>query len=364
MNKLDPRVDANPTTETTGQTSTLPSRGVGSGSEGFRDPTIHHDDRHFGEDAALAGSIGGAAYETDKHHKHDKDLTQAERDAKREHKHELKEEKREHKDHHLGRDAAVAGGVGGAAYEADKHHRKNQLNDPNTLGNTRDSTITGQPTTTSGATTTAGPHSSNLANKADPTVDSDRSKDHHYGRDAAIAGGVGGAAYEADKHHKHDKDLTQAERDTKKEHKHELKEEKKDHKGGLFGFLRMFPSISSAHLRFQLTTYQTETRTRNTPQKKRLSLTAKSANTIPTRNEMQPLEVQLEREREHYTSPTSIDMLVRQQIPTSHFQPHQETTVSVPEPELRMLLPVITRPLVTTTAEMQHSEPVPSAQQV
>jgi hypothetical protein len=46
------------------------------------------------------------------HHKHDKDLTQAERDAKKEHKHELKQEK---KDHHYGRDAAVAGGVGGLA---------------------------------------------------------------------------------------------------------------------------------------------------------------------------------------------------------------------------------------------------------
>jgi hypothetical protein len=46
------------------------------------------------------------------HHKHDKDLTQAERDAKKEHKHELKQEK---KDHHYGRDAAVAGGAGGLA---------------------------------------------------------------------------------------------------------------------------------------------------------------------------------------------------------------------------------------------------------
>ncbi|KAM0320486.1 hypothetical protein ACHAO8_000498 [Botrytis cinerea] len=54
-----------------------------------------------------------------------------------------------------------------------------------------------------GHNTTAGPHSSNLANKTDPRVDSDLSKqhDHHYGRDAAVAGAVGGAAYEANKHH-------------------------------------------------------------------------------------------------------------------------------------------------------------------
>ncbi|KAG0648880.1 hypothetical protein D0Z07_4630 [Hyphodiscus hymeniophilus] len=132
---------------------------------------------------------------------------------------------------HLGRDATV-GAVGGAgAYEAGKHHH---------------GTDTGVGGTSS--STTAGPHSSNVANKADPTVDSDRSKDHHYGRDAGIAGGVGGAAYEADKYQqKHDKDLTHAEREAKKEHKHELKEEKREHKeekhqhkeskGGLLSFL-------------------------------------------------------------------------------------------------------------------------------
>ncbi|QSZ30726.1 hypothetical protein DSL72_000284 [Monilinia vaccinii-corymbosi] len=54
-----------------------------------------------------------------------------------------------------------------------------------------------------GHNTTAGPHSSNLANKADPRVDSDLSKqqNHHYGRDATLVGGAGAAAYEADKHH-------------------------------------------------------------------------------------------------------------------------------------------------------------------
>jgi len=250
MNKLDPRVDANPSAAaTTGQTSTLPTRGADPVPETKTDQKSHH----LGRNAAVAGVVGGAAYEADKHYKHDKDLTQAERDAKREHKHELKEEKRENKDHHYGRDAAVAGGVGGAAYEADKHHRKNELREPNTLSNIGNPAVTGQPTTT----TTAGPHSSGIANKADPTADSDHPKEHHYGRDAAIAGGVGGVAYEADKHHKHDKDLTQSERDAKKEHKHELKEEKKEHKenkGGLLGFLRKHPSITRLWLPSLLTT--------------------------------------------------------------------------------------------------------------
>lgn len=100
-----------------------------------------------------------------------------------------------------------------------------------------------------GNTTATGPHSSNLAH----TTDADRSKDHHYGKDAAVAGGVGGAAYEADKHHKHDKDLTAAEREQKREHKHELKEEKREHKeskGGLLSFLRKLSlHILICHLR-------------------------------------------------------------------------------------------------------------------
>jgi hypothetical protein len=81
-----------------------------------------------------------------------------------------------------GHDAAAVGALGGAgAYEAGKHHHGTESG----VGGTS-------------ATTTAGPHSSNLANKADPTVDSDRSKDHHYARDAGVAGGVGAGAYEAE----------------------------------------------------------------------------------------------------------------------------------------------------------------------
>ncbi len=82
---------------------------------------------------------------------------------------------------HSDRDAAAVGVLGGAgAYEGEKHHSG----------------------TDSGfgvsSTNTTGPHSSNLANKVDPQVESDRSKDHHYGRDAGIADGVGAAAYEVE----------------------------------------------------------------------------------------------------------------------------------------------------------------------
>lgn len=199
MNKLDPRVDAKK--ETTGS-STLPTHQSGlTGSSAHTSDPSHH------------GTTG----------------------------------------HHTGRDAAVAGGIGGAAYEAGKHHHNDQ-----SLGDPSHSSITGDTSTR----TTAGPHSSNMANRADPLVDSDRSKDHYYGRDAAVAGGVGTAAYGADKHH-HDKNLEkrehkhekELEKEAKKEHKQELKHEKelekeakkehKDSKGGLLSFLRKFPPIPS-----------------------------------------------------------------------------------------------------------------------
>ena len=77
-------------------------------------------------------------------------------------------------------------------------------------------TATGQSTAAT-TTTTSGASSS--------IPDTNTSKDHHYGKDALVAGGVGRAAYEVEKHHKHDRDLTQAEKDAKKEHKHDVKEE-------------------------------------------------------------------------------------------------------------------------------------------
>lgn len=66
---------------------------------------------------------------------------------------------------------------------------------------------------------------------------------HHYGRDGAGAATVGGALYEADKHHEHDKDLTTADREEKRELKHEEEEARRENKeekkhGGLLSFLR------------------------------------------------------------------------------------------------------------------------------
>lgn len=106
--------------------------------------------------------------------------------------------------HHYGRDAALAGGAGGVglgAYEAEKRHHS-QLS-----GN-------------AGAPLTNEPEYSNpySASKLNPHVDhlskgvqgNSRPSEHHHGRDAALAGGLGAAlagglgagAYEADKHHR------------------------------------------------------------------------------------------------------------------------------------------------------------------
>ncbi|KAL9127515.1 MAG: hypothetical protein Q9217_003625 [Psora testacea] len=110
--------------------------------------------------------------------------------------------------HHTDRDTGVEGAtVGGATgNEASRHHGQT----------TQSSTV---PMTGGGSSTAAGPHSSNLANKVDPRVDSDMdgsrglgsggtgygqgpktdSSDHHR-RDAGLAGAGGVGAYEVDKH--------------------------------------------------------------------------------------------------------------------------------------------------------------------
>lgn len=146
-----------------------------------------------------------------------------------------------HKDHHLGRDAAGAGVVGGAAYEAEKHHHNKSTHDPSHSSTTGTSTYpsTGIHDSSRTTGTSAYPASGTTSATHDNST-----KDHHYGRDAAGAGVVGTGAYEAEKHHKHDKDLTAVEKEAKKEHKHEEKlekkhekEEKKSSSGGFLSFL-------------------------------------------------------------------------------------------------------------------------------
>ncbi|KAB8300047.1 hypothetical protein EYC80_000285 [Monilinia laxa] len=147
------------------------------------DPRVDSDlskqqNHHYGRDAAVAGGLGGTAYEANKHHHNSANTASGPHSSNLENKVDPRVDSDRSRDqHHYGRDAALAGGAATAAYEADKH-RHNTAN------------------------TSTGPHSSNIENKVDPRVDSDRSKEgHHYGRDAALAGGAAGTAYEANKHH-------------------------------------------------------------------------------------------------------------------------------------------------------------------
>lgn len=157
-------------------------------------------------------------------------------------------------EHHYGRDAAVAGtgaAAAGGLYEAHRkgstdtdpatfthgphksnianivdprvlpdpakmkgHEAKSTETDPasktvgphsSNVGNVVDPRVLPQPEKMK-QHTTAGPHNSDTLNRADPRVDSDLSKEssqHHYGRDAAVAGGVGAGgagAYAAAQH--------------------------------------------------------------------------------------------------------------------------------------------------------------------
>ena len=96
------------------------------------------------------------------------------------------------RDHHLGRDAALGAGAGGLAYEAQKAH--GQPTQPSTLpdrSGVRSHDSTGRPLGNDMA-------GSQLAGSSQQPA---TTKDHHIGRDAGLATGAGGLAYEADKHH-------------------------------------------------------------------------------------------------------------------------------------------------------------------
>ncbi|KAF1923197.1 uncharacterized protein M421DRAFT_9842 [Didymella exigua CBS 183.55] len=118
--------------------------------------------------------------------------------------------------HHYGRDAGLAGAGVGAATAAGLAHSgsRDKLTGQRTVGSTAEdpASKTIGPHTSNIANildprvkpdpskqkdhTTTGPHQSDTLNRADPRVD-DKAGQHHYGRDAAVAGGVGAAGYEA-----------------------------------------------------------------------------------------------------------------------------------------------------------------------
>ncbi|KAK4976559.1 hypothetical protein LTR28_007985 [Elasticomyces elasticus] len=162
-------------------------------------PSDPSDERHHGRDAALAGGAGAAglgAYEASKHRDPaDTSRTSAGYDRATQPAttgaHGGSATGAQDQQHHYGRDAALAGGagaVGVGAYEASKH---------------RDPTDTSR--------TGAGYNQATQPARTGANVDSATSaqdQQHHYGRDAAVVGGTGAAAYGA----KHEYDEHEAKR--------------------------------------------------------------------------------------------------------------------------------------------------------
>ncbi|KAB2573002.1 hypothetical protein DBV05_g8331 [Lasiodiplodia theobromae] len=202
------------------------------------DRTQRISSQDYGQDTAMAGA--GTAAARGMHETHHREPTEAVSAPKSETVRDAPSQ-----EHHYGRDAAIAGAGAAAAgglYEARRKgstetdpatkthgpHKSNVANivDPRVLpdpdkmkGHHAQSTETDPASKTVGPHssnianvldprvlpqpekmkqhTTAGPHQSDSLNRMDPRVDSDPAKEanqHHYGRDAAIAGGLGAGA--------------------------------------------------------------------------------------------------------------------------------------------------------------------------
>jgi hypothetical protein len=155
---------------------------------------------HLGRDAAVAGGVGAAgvgAYGLEKNHKERMPAPRTMDEVQ-----QPVDQAPEPEQHHYGRDAAVAGGVGAAgvgACELDKDHAQEmpppqaqQQQPPPSATATR--TAPQEPAKNQ---KTAGLHDSDLANKIDPRVESDPAKaaekehEHRHAKeDTTLAGGA------------------------------------------------------------------------------------------------------------------------------------------------------------------------------
>jgi len=205
MNKHDPRVKSNPDTADTSLT----------GSRG----TTHRE-----RDAVVGAGLAGAGYQAEKH-----------RAARNEHGVGGAYDESLPDFHHTGRDASAIG----AATALDENEKARLRAARGERDNNYDQgpLEPGYSAATSGPMNNLSPYEPGY-NPATTGPMHQQSRDHHLGRDAAAAGVMGGTAYQAEKHYKHDKDLTPEEREQKRELKHEQKEEKKHH--GFLSFLREF----------------------------------------------------------------------------------------------------------------------------
>ncbi|KAK0128500.1 hypothetical protein ONS95_000472 [Cadophora gregata] len=240
LNKLDPRITANPTVaQGNPQAQSVLSQSdkshAATGGYAAQPSSSNQKDYNYGRDAGLAGGATSAfvghhqGESTDPGRVHGTSATS--QDPYSSQRSTLDPTADRSKDHHYGRDAAITGGAGTAAYAAGRHHNQGESADSSRAHGA--STASQDPYSTS----------STQRSTVDPTTD--RSKDHHYGRDATVAGGaagIGGATYEADKHSR-EKELAKAQREAEKDHKHDVKHAEKDDKhhekkkGGFLSFL-------------------------------------------------------------------------------------------------------------------------------
>ncbi|KAF9695509.1 hypothetical protein EKO04_006348 [Ascochyta lentis] len=224
-------------------TSTSRSQPISGSSAPVPPPKAEERQHHYGRDAAIgggalgAGALAGSALSGDRHHEPSTQQTSSlpttqhttstanptsfgttgapapryENTTSTSHQSPSTSTGPQH---HYGRDAGLAGAgaatAGGLAYAGSRDQPSGQrtvgstAEDPasktvgphsSNIANILDPRVQPDPAKQKDHTTT-GPHQSDTFNRADPKVD-EKAGQHHYGRDAAVAGGAGAAGYGA-----------------------------------------------------------------------------------------------------------------------------------------------------------------------
>ena len=212
LNKLDPRIDSDLRkqrgTTSSGVDASSTGSGLNSSSTGTTDPYSSKTGHHSGRDAGLTGAgLGGApTYENKDHRGINNPASTTPTTGSSYPSSGVDESTATGRHHHSSRDAALPGAGTAPGYQAARP--QGQVPQSSNMLSAGASSAT-----------TAGPHSSSLANKADPRVDSDMDGSrgpgsgttgpgydaktgagYHHGREAGLAGAGGFGAYETDKH--------------------------------------------------------------------------------------------------------------------------------------------------------------------
>ncbi|KAK1065853.1 hypothetical protein LTR74_007567 [Friedmanniomyces endolithicus] len=179
---------------------------LGSGTDRERYPSQPH---HYGRDAALgAGAIGVGEHERRKHRDDDETMSGGLGSGSERERHYDQQQ------HHYGRDAALAGGAGAGAIGLEEHERRKHAGGERMGGlGSGNERRDGQNLSSDAAVLHGGqdvpPNAYYEALKDKDTghmvnttgqSGSSSQPDHHYGRDAALAGGAGAGALGLEEH--------------------------------------------------------------------------------------------------------------------------------------------------------------------